>query len=235
MAGRPRRDQGASGPGPKTRRGRAAWAAQATQAAQANGERMQSSGRRRLQGSRAAAVVAAAALLAACADVSPYTERNYVRFGAPVLYSPMRTVIGDADGPFPGGSVAAGTLFQQSREHSTAMEIEYANNRLAQGGDLTGVSHGFFGGVRRVWFVDERIRPNLGWGGLWQDVHVRHNSSGSDPHGFGIYGDIGLDYMITATHSIGVRFRDMLLYDGARDHSGPRNNVEFSLVAAWRF
>jgi hypothetical protein len=195
---------------------------------------MQSNGRRRIVGTRAAAVVAAA-LGASCSDVSPYMERNYVRVGAPVLYSPMGTVNGDANGPFPGLSVSIGSLFQQNRDHDTGIEVEYANNRLDPGGSLDGTSHGFFAGVHRSWFPDSRIRPSVGLGAEWQDVHVRHNPSGSDPHGFGIYGDIGLDYMITPNHSIGVRLRDAPVYDNARLNTGIRNNVELALIAAWRF
>jgi hypothetical protein len=198
---------------------------------------MQSNGRRRVNGSRGsrAAAVVAAALLAACTDVSPYTERSYVRVGASMLYSPLRSDAGDADGPFPGGNIAIGTLFEQSFTHTTGIEIEYANNRLAQSSDLEGVSHGAFGGVRRTWNLEGRVRPSVGLGGFWQSVHVHHNPSGSDPHGFGAYADIGLDYMITSIHSIGLRVRDGALYDYADEHEKIRNNIELALVAAWRF
>lgn len=195
---------------------------------------MQSRGRRRTRGARA--VVALAALCWGCSDVSPLMERNYVRVGAPVLWTPVRTDPGSADGPFVGGSVSMGTLFQQSLDHETALEAEYAFNRLAPGGeDLEGGSHGFYGGVHRTWNPDGRIRPSMGLGGEWQTIHVHHNPSGTDPHGFGIYGDVGLEYMITSIHSIGVRLRDAPIYDFASGHNGIRNNVELSLFAVWRF
>jgi hypothetical protein len=194
---------------------------------------MQSNGRRRTPGIRA--VAALAALACGCSDVSPLMDRNYVRVGAPVLWTPVRVDPGRDDGPFPGGSVSIGTLFQQSLDHETGIEAEYAYNGLAPGGDLEGYSHGFYSGVHRAWNPDGRIRPSIGLGGEWQTIHVHHNPSGTDPHGFGIYGDVGLEYMITDFHSIGVRLRDAPIYDFASGHNGIRNNIELSLIAVWRF
>lgn len=195
---------------------------------------MRSDGRRRMLGARAVAV-ALAALVAACADVSPLMERNYIRVGAPILYTNVKSDPGDADGPFPGGSIAVGSLLQQSLNGDTAIEAEYANNQLTPGGDLDGASHGFYGGVLRTWFPADRIRPSFGIGGEWQTIHVRHNPAGTDPHGLGIYASLGLEYMITSIHSIGVRVKDAPIYDFASGNSGIRNNFELSLFATWRF
>jgi len=195
---------------------------------------MPSRGRGRMPGIRA--VVALAALFGGCSDVSPMMERNYLRVGAPILYTPVKTEPGDDYGPFPGGSVAVGTLFQQSLDSETAIEAEYAHNRLAPGGDLEGASHGFYGGVLRTWFPADRIRPSFGLGAEWQTIHVHHNPSGSDPHGLGLYADTGLEYMITSIHSIGVRFKYAPIYEFAQGNSNQiRNNFELSLFATWRF
>jgi hypothetical protein len=181
--------------------------------------------------------LAAGALLAAagCADVSPWTENSYVRVGAPVLYEPLHTVNEDTSGPFYGGSIAYGSIFEQRANQATAFEFEYALRNLTDFAPNDGFAHGFYLGVRRFWCMDGRIRPHAGLGGMYEDFDVRNQPSGDDPYGVGVYADVGLDYMITPTYSIGLRVRDQLRYEYADFNHGIRNGVELALTFAWNF
>src|SRR5262249_29825773 len=180
---------------------------------------------------------AAAALLGAagCTDLSPWIENHYVRVGAPVLYEPVHTVNEDTSGPYYGGSLAYGTLYEQSANHATALEFEYALRGLSDFAPNDGYAHAYYGGVRRFWCMDGRIRPHAGLGALWEDFDVRNQPSGDDPYGFGVYADVGLDYMITPTYSIGVRLRDQVRYEYADFNHGVRNGVELALTYSWNF
>lgn len=184
---------------------------------------------------RVAAAVVVAALASACENVSPYTERNYARVGLPVLMERLSTTKDRSGGPFPAASVAIGSLYEQGFNHVTAFEAEYSLYTLAPGGPLNGYGNGYYGGIRRFWNMDGRLRPNGGLGAMWQDFRVTNLTRSNDPSGPGAYADLGLDFMMTATHSIGARLRALSRYELADRHHGMRNGLEFTLQSSWRF
>jgi hypothetical protein len=181
--------------------------------------------------------LAAGALLCAagCNAMSPYIEHSYVRAAAPVLFEPIHNIEHDDSGPWYGGSTAYGTYIEQDKMHATGLEFEYALRRLGNTSPMDGWCHSYYGGVRRFWNLDQRFRPHVGVGGVWEDFDVRFQPSGHDSSGIGLYADIGLDYMITPYHSIGVRLRDQARYEYADQNHGIVNGVEFALVATWNF
>ena len=182
--------------------------------------------------------LAAGALLAASGCISgasPYIEHNYVRFGAPVLLEPIHNIEHDDSGPWYGGNTAIGTFIEQDKMHATGLEFEYALRRLGNTSEMDGWCHSFYGGFRRFWNLDSRIRPHVGLGAIWEDFDVRRQPSGHDSSGLGLYADIGLDYLITPVFSLGVRVRDQARYEYADQNHGIVNGVEFALIGTWNF
>ena len=79
-------------------------------------------------------------------------------------------------------------------------------------GELRRVARRYLGRERKNHTLQPTALVNEAWlrlhkdrGAHWQAMHVRHLRAGADPSGPGLYADVGLDYMITGAHSIGLR------------------------------
>lgn len=182
-------------------------------------------------------LLAAAALLATagCENVPPFLDRSYLKVGAQGLYEPLQAEADRARGPFPGLSATLGTLLEVERTRSSAIEGEIQAYTLDPGGDFDGYGFRYLAGGRWAWNLDQRWRPNVGLGAIWTDFHLDDHDRKYDPNGPGGYGDVGIDWMITPRHGIGLRVRGSLRYEEASYEHGLKAGLEVGLQSVWRF
>jgi hypothetical protein len=131
--------------------------------------------------------------------------------------------------------VTGGTLLEVQHTRATALEAEVQGYYLNPTSEFDGYGLRVLAGPRWFWDMDKRWRPNVGVGGFWSQFFLDGHSQNSEPKGGGVYGDVGLDWMVTPTHAIGLRLRGTARYEAAEHEQGIKPGVELSLQSAWRF
>ncbi len=184
-------------------------------------------------GRRAAAASLLLALLG-CPNIPPSLDRTYLRVGSTALFEPLAADGDRAIGPYIGVTTSLGALLAIEGTRATALEVELQGFEL-NAGDLDGWGMRYLGGPRWIWNFDGRLRPTIGVGGSWTDFRLAHRRRGRDPGGVGVYGDAGLDWMLTPRIGIGARLRTNVRYEEADREHTVRDGIEFALQSVWRF
>jgi len=182
-----------------------------------------------------ALAIAASLGAAGCENVPPHLQRNYLRVGAPALYERAQSEEDRGTGPYPGLSTTLGTMLEVQNTRATALEIEAEGFWLDPNSQFDGWGLKILAGPRWFWELDRRWRPNVGVGALWTQFFLEDHHQEDEPRGAGAYGDVGIDWMVTPFHAIGVRLRGSFHYEEADHENGIKPAVELALQSMWRF